>query len=64
MNQNDSCYEINMLACSTLLQISQKSLFELFLIQLPNLFNDRVQFLSMINEHYYMMTQAMTDIED
>ena len=44
--------ELNMLACRSLVQIAQKSLFELFLSQLPTLFTDRVSYLSLINQHF------------
>lgn len=53
-----------MLACRTLVGISQNSLFELFLSQLPSLFSDRVQYLAMFNEHYQMYQKAMTEQVD
>ena len=56
--------ELNTLACRTLVQIAQKSLFELFLSQLPSLFSDRVYYLKMINEHFQMYMEAMTEQVD
>ena len=56
--------ELNMLACRSLIQIAQKSLFELFLSQLPTLFTDRVSYLSLINDHFHLYTQAMKEQVD
>jgi hypothetical protein len=53
--------ELNMLACRTLIGIGQKSLFELFLSQLPSLFTNRVYYLRMINEHLQMYVKAMCE---
>ena len=50
IDQNEN-QELSTLACRTLVQIAQKTLFELFLSQLPSLFTDRVHYLKMINEH-------------
>ena len=44
--------EINLLACCTLIQIAYKALQELFLTELPQLFQDRHSYLKMMNEQY------------
>ena len=44
--------DLSNLACQTVVQIAQKSLQELFLGQLPSLFDDRVSYLSMVNEQF------------
>ena len=61
---NRSSSKLNSIACQALLEISKKNLLELFLNQLPSLFNKRIDYIQMISEHLELYLNEFKSIED
>ena len=56
--------QLSELACQVLISISQKNMLELFLSQLPSLYNDRIEYLRMIFEQFQLYMQVLENKTD